>query len=212
MIKASEHYTLGEEIANSLTHGIGAILSVAGLTVLVVYGTMEAEASRIVGVSVFGACLVLMYLASTLYHVMSHPPVKRMLRTLDHCAIYLLIAGTYTPFLLVKFHGAWSWGLFAAIWTIAVAGVVWKLLTTDRESHVSTALYVGMGWFVVIALKPAFESIEPGALMLLLMGGLAYTAGVAFYVWDRLPYNHAIWHLFVMTGSTVHFFAVMYYV
>lgn len=212
MIKASEHYTLGEEIANSLTHGLGALLSVAGLTLLVVFAAMEAEPMRIVGVTIFGACLVLMYLASTLYHMMSHPPVKSVFRVIDHCAIYLLIAGTYTPFLLVKIQGAWGWALFGVIWGLAVAGVAWKVASKRDKNYLSTALYVGMGWFVVVALKPAFEHIEMGGLALLLIGGLAYTGGVIFYLWERLPYNHAIWHLFVMAGSITHFFAVLYFV
>lgn len=211
-------YSPGEEIANSITHGVGALLSVAGLTVLLVYAAMAADPWVTAGVAVFGATLVLMYLASTLYHAFPQPGVKRVFRKLDHCAIYLLIAGTYTPFLLVHLRGPWGWSLFAFLWSAAVAGCCFKVLFIDKGAHlhwwdkVSTALYIAMGWAIILALKPALEMIPHPALLLMALGGFAYTGGVAFYLWQRLPYNHAVWHLFVLAGSTLHFFAVFYFI
>jgi len=211
-------HSIGEEIANSVTHGIGALLSVAGLTMLVVYATMAADPWVTVGVSVFGSTMVLMYLASTLYHALPNPNVKRLFRKLDHCAIYLLIAGTYTPFLLVNLRGPWGWSLFGVLWTIALAGCLFKVAFIDAGAHlgwwdkVSTGLYVAMGWAIVIALKPTIELVPHPALLLMALGGLAYTGGVVFYLWQRLPYNHAIWHLFVIAGSALHFFAVFFFI
>ena len=211
-------YSLGEEIANSVTHGIGALLSVAGLTIMVVYAAMASDPWCTVSVSVFGATLILMYLASTLYHALPHPSVKRIMRKIDHCAIYLLIAGTYTPFLLVNLRGPWGWSLFGVLWSVALAGCIFKLFFIDHGAHlkwwdkVSTGLYVAMGWTIVIALKPTLELVPVPALFLMALGGLAYTGGTVFYMWERLPYNHAIWHLFVLAGSTFHFFAVFFFV
>ena len=210
--------SLGEEIANSVTHGIGALLSVAGLTMLVVYAAMAADPWVTVSVSVFGTTLVLMYLASTLYHALPHPNVKRIFRKIDHCAIYLLIAGTYTPFLLVNLRGPWGWSLFGVLWGIAILGCLFKVAFIDAGAHlswwdnVSTGLYVAMGWAIVVALKPTLELIPHPALLLMALGGLAYTGGVVFYLWQRLPYNHAIWHLFVIAGSALHFFAIFFFV
>ncbi len=217
-MSARVEYSLGEEIANSITHGVGALLSVAGLTLMVVYAVMSSDPWCIVSVSVFGATLVLMYLASTLYHAVPHPQVKKLFRKLDHCAIYLLIAGTYTPFLLVNLRGPWGWSLFVALWFIAVTGCLFKLFFIDHGAHlkwwdkVSTGLYIAMGWAIVIALKPTLELVPMPALLLMALGGLAYTGGTVFYLWQRLPYNHAIWHLFVLAGSTFHFFAVFFFV
>jgi len=211
-------YSLGEEIANSITHGIGVLLSVAALTLMVVYAAMAADPWCTISVGVFGTTLVLMYLASTLYHALPHPRVKRLFRKIDHCAIYLLIAGTYTPFLLVHMRGPWGWSLFAAIWTVAAAGCLFKFHFIDQCANqiwwdrISTALYVAMGWTIVVALKPTLELVPMPALILMALGGLAYTGGTIFYLWQRLPYNHAIWHLFVLAGSTFHFFAVFFFV
>ena len=211
-------YSLGEEIANSITHGIGALLSVAGLTLMVVYAAMAADPWCTVSVSIFGGTLILMYLASTLYHAFPQPEVKRLFRKIDHCAIYLLIAGTYTPFLLVNLRGPWGWSLLGVVWGIAVAGCLFKFLFIDHGAHlkwwdrVSTGLYVAMGWIIVIALKPTLELVPHAALLLMALGGLAYTGGVVFYLWQRLPYNHAIWHLFVLAGSAFHFFAIFFFV
>jgi hemolysin III len=159
-----------------------------------------------------------MYLASTLYHAFPQPKLKRLFRKIDHCAIYLLIAGTYTPFLLVNLRGPWGWSLFAVLWTIAIAGCCFKFAFIDHGAHlgwwdkVSTGLYVAMGWTIVVAIKPTIELVPQAALILMVLGGLAYTGGVIFYLWNRLPYNHAIWHLFVLAGSAFHFFAVFYFI
>jgi len=217
-MSSDSEYSLGEEIANSVTHGVGALLSVAALTMLVVYATMAADPWCTVSVSVFGTTLVLMYLASTLYHAFPQPKLKRLFRKIDHCAIYLLIAGTYTPFLLVNLRGPWGWSLFAVLWSIAIAGCCFKVAFIDHGAHlgwwdkVSTALYVAMGWTIVVAIKPTVELVPQPALALMALGGLAYTGGVVFYLWHRLPYNHAIWHLFVLAGSTFHFFAVFFFI
>lgn len=212
MSKQHKHYTLGEEIANAVTHGVGVLLSALALTALLVVTVQAGDPWRMAGVGVFGVTLILCYLASFLYHAIPHPGAKDTMRMLDHCAIFLLIAGTYTPFLLVSMRGPAGWILFGLVWGIAVAGIVFKLIFTHRFPRLSTAMYVSMGWIVVVALKPALESIPPGALILMLAGGLTYTAGVLFYHWDRLPFNHAIWHLFVMGGSAAHFLAIFYFV
>lgn len=210
MIKKSrKHYTLAEEVANAITHAIGAVLSIIALVVMVVYASFDGDAWKIVGASIFGSALVLLYLASTLYHALPYPSTKRILRILDHSAIYVLIAGTYTPFLLGYMRGPWGWALFGVLWGAAIAGIVFKLLCIGKYDFISTMLYVAMGWAVVVAIKPAIEMIPHGALLLMLIGGLAYTGGVVFYLWDRLPFNHAIWHVFVLAGSASHFAAVL---
>ena len=203
---------MGEEIANVITHGVGVLLSIFALALMITFTMGEADPWRIFGVTVFGCAMILMYLASTLYHAIPHPPMKRLLRIVDHCAIYLLIAGTYTPFLLVFMRGSWGWTLFFTIWAIAIVGCCFKLFFIGRWDFVSTLLYIAMGWMVVLTIKPAFETIPGMALLLMLLGGLSYTGGVVFYLWHRLPYHHAIWHLFVMGGSTIHFLAIIYYV
>lgn len=205
-------YSVGEEIANSITHGIGAALSVAALTLLVVLATIYGDAWRVVSFSIYGSSLIILYLASTLYHSIQQPRVKRVLRIFDHAAIYLLIAGTYTPFLLVNMRGAWGWSLLAVVWGLALVGILFKAAFIGRYEVWATAAYVGMGWLVVVALKPMLAAIPVGGIIWLVAGGIVYTLGVIFYAWQRLPYNHAIWHLFVLGGSICHFFAVLFYV
>ena len=205
-------YTLGEEIANSVIHGVGVVLSIAGLGVLTAFASLRGDAWHIVGCSIFGAALILLYTTSTLYHSIPLPRVKAVLRALDHSAIFILIAGTYTPFLLVNLRGPWGWSLFGVIWGLALVGIVLRIVRGRRSTLVSVALYIGMGWAVVVAAKPMLNSVAPGGLWLLLLGGLAYTLGVVFYVWKRLPYHHAIWHVFVLAGSILHFFAILFYV
>ncbi len=205
-------YSLGEEIANSVTHGIGAALSVAGLTILVVLAAIYGDAWRVVSFSIYGSSLIILYLASTLYHSVQHPRVKRALRIFDHVAIYLLIAGTYTPFLLVSMRGAWGWSLFGVVWGLALVGVIFKSFFIDRYEALATAAYVLMGWIVIIAFKEMLMRVPPGGIILLVVGGIVYTLGVIFYAWEKLPFNHAIWHLFVLGGSILHFFAILFYV
>ena len=205
-------YTLREEIASSITHGVGAVLAIAGLAVLVAFATLHGDAWHVVGCSIFGAALILCFTASTLYHSVQVERAKRLLRTLDHTAIFLLIAGTYTPFLLVNLRGPWGWSLFAVVWTLTLAGIALRLFLKGRLHGLVVSIYIAMGWIVVVAIRPMLEHVGTGGLVLLAAGGLAYTAGVAFYKWRRLPYNHAIWHGFVLAGTALHFFAVLFYV
>jgi len=198
-----------EEIANTVTHGVGLLLSVAGFVVLLVLAILRGTAWHIVACSVYGASLIALYSASTLYHAVLSPRLKRALRVFDHSAIYLLIASTYTPFLLLNLRGPWGWAIFGVIWGLAVAGVFFKLWFVDRVPRLSTALYLAMGWLVIIAAKPVLAHVPLTILLWLLAGGLFYSIGVIFYAWKRLPYNHAVWHLFVLAGSTCHYFAVL---
>ena len=205
-------YSLGEEIANAVTHGLGVVLAIAGLAVITAFAALYGDAWHITACAIFGASLILCYATSTLYHSIQIEKVKRVLRTLDHSAIFLLIAGTYTPFMLVSLRGPWGWSLLVAIWSLALAGIALRLLLRGRLHGLVVALYVLMGWVVVVALEPMLERVATGGLVLLAAGGLAYTGGVAFYKWRRLPYHHAIWHGFVLAGSTLHYFAVLLYV
>ncbi len=205
-------YPLGEEIANGVTHGVGAGLAVAALAVLVTLAARKGGAAHVVGSAVFGGTLVVLYTASTLYHAIPHAAVKRVLRVLDHSAIYLLIAGTYTPFMLVTLRGARGWTLLAVVWAAAVAGIA-LCSTVGRRAHlVSVALYLVMGWIAVVAFPALMVGLGPWGMVLVVGGGAAYTLGVVFYAWRRLPYHHAIWHVFVLAGSTLHFTAVLRHV
>jgi hemolysin III len=208
---AARSRPFGEEIANSITHGIGAVLAAGGVAVLVTLAALRGSAWHVVGCSVFGASLVLLYLASTLYHAVPAPRARRALRALDHAGILFLIAGTYTPFTLVTLRGPWGWTLFGIVWGLAVLGMTLELLAPRRRA-MALALYLVMGWAVVIAVRPLMASMAANGLRLLLAGGVAYTLGVAVYAWRRLPYHHALWHGFVLLGSAAHFFAVLLYV
>lgn len=205
-------YTFGEELSHAITHGLGVILAIVGLCVLVVRAALYGDIWHVVASSVFGATLVMMYAASTLYHSIPLPRARHVLRVIDHSLIYFLIAGTYTPFTLVTLHGPWGWSLFGFTWGLAVIGVGLKIFTTGRYEKVSLAVYLMMGWCAVIAVKPLFERLETGGLILLAAGGITYSGGVVFYVWNRLRYHHAIWHLFVLAGSVLHWFTVYLYV
>ena len=200
--------SLGEEIANAVTHGLGAVASLAAGAVLITFASLAGDVWSIVGASIFVASLVLLYTASTLYHAIPWQRAKARLRIFDHCAIYVLIAGTYTPFLLGPLRGPWGWSLFGTIWTLAVAGVVFKLFYTGRFKRVTTIVYLLMGWLVVVAIQPMMASLPPASLAWLVAGGLSYTAGTVFYLSTR-SYAHAVWHLFVLGGSVCHFVAVM---
>ncbi len=203
--------TTGEEIANSVTHGVGAILSMAGLVILVVLASMHGDVWQIVSCAIFGLTMFQMYLASTLYHAIQTPRIKEALRIFDHAAIYLLIAGTYTPFTLITLRGAWGWSLFGVVWGLAVAGIIFKIFFIGRFPKVSTTIYIAMGWIAIIAIRPIIENLPFGGLMLLLGGGIAYTSGVIFYAWESQPYAHSVWHLFVLGGTVCHFLCVMFY-
>jgi len=201
-----------EEIANCVTHGIGAALSITGLVFLVIWAAATHDAYKIVSFTAFGASMVALYLASTLYHSFRSPRVKHFFRILDHASIYLLIAGSYTPFALVNMRGPWGWSIFGVVWGIALFGVCFKMFYVAHFSVLSTILYLGMGWMALIAAKPMIAAVPMGGLCLLALGGLMYTVGVIFYSWNSLPYNHAVWHLFVMAGTAFHFIAVSQFV
>ena len=211
-LPALPRYTLREEIASSVTHGVGAVLAIAGLAVLAAFAARHGDAWHVVSSSIFGATLVLCFTASTLCHSVQAERIKQTLRALDHSAIFLLIAGTYTPFLLVNLRGPWGWSLFAVIWGLTFAGIALRLLLKGRLHGLVVSIYIAMGWIVVVAIQPMLERVGTGGLILLAAGGLAYTTGVIFYKWRRLPYNHAIWHGFVLAGAALHFFAVLFYV
>lgn len=199
---------LGEEIANSITHGIGALLAAAGTAVLVVYAA-SGGAMRVVAASVFGGTLVLLYLASTLYHALAPNRAKAVFQVLDHATIYILIAGTYTPFSLLALRGAWGWSLFSIIWALAVTGVTLEATLHRRFHSISLVIYVAMGWLGTVAAIPFVRAVETPVTVCVVAGGLAYTLGIVFYAWKRLPYGHMVWHLFVLTGSILHFWGVL---
>ncbi len=201
----------GEELANSLSHGVGFLLALAATPILIVGAVNRGGVADVVGSSVFGGSMVLLYLSSTWYHAVPNGRFKERLHRLDHAAIYLLIAGTYTPFTLGVLDGAWGWTLFGIVWGAAAVGVYDKLISGIRRPRLSTALYLIMGWSVVIVIRPLVLSMDPPGLRWLVAGGLFYTVGVVFYRARHLPYHHFIWHLFVLAGSTCHFFAVLWY-
>jgi len=210
---ATQHrYTLAEEIAHAVTHGIGALLSIAGLTWMLYVSAAIADPWRIVASAVYGSSLVALFLASTLYHALYATRARDLFRTLDHCAIYLLIAGTYTPFLLVAMRDSVGWWLFGTIWTLATAGIITKLWFRDRFPRLSLAGYLTMGWLVLLATPEVLDAVAGGGIAWLVAGGLAYSVGAAFYAAKRIPYHHAIWHLFVLAGGVCHFLAVALYV
>ncbi len=201
-----------EEFANTLTHGIGLLLSCAGLGILTYLAAQSGTPWHLAGCLVFGSALVLVYMTSTLYHATTHPKLKNIFHVLDHVAIFLLIAGTYTPFTLVWMRDGWGWTLFGLIWGCALLGIGFKVFSFKRFRRASTVFYVLMGWVAVLFAKPMLAAIPEGAVIWLAMGGLFYTVGVIFYVWKSLRFGHAIWHLFVMAGSACHYLAVFFYI
>ncbi len=203
--------SVGEEIANSVSHGVGLLAAVVGVPFLVVAAVDSGDTAAIVGVSIFGLTLIMLFLTSTLYHAVTHRAAKPVLRIIDHVAIYLLIAGTYTPLTLGVLRGGWGWALFGIVWGLGFAGVILKLVAGVRYRRLSVGLYIAMGWLAVIAIKPLWDSMPVGGLLWLLAGGLAYTGGVAFYAADRLRYAHLVWHLCVLAGATCHFVAILKY-
>ena len=201
--------TRAEELANSVSHGLGLALAFAALPVMVVAAARGGGALEVVAASIFGTCLALCYGSSTLYHALPAGRGKALLQRLDHAAIFLLIAGTYTPFCLAVLGGAWGWSLFGVVWGLAVVGLVLRFAAASWYRRVSTALYLGMGWLVLVAARPVWLAMDPEALTWLLLGGSAYTAGVAFYVADESPFAHFVWHLFVLGGSAAHVVALL---
>lgn len=204
--------TPAERWANVITHGVGAVLSVAALALLVSYAATHRNPLLIVCVTIYGCSLLILYLASTFLHAATGPRARHWFRVLDHVSIYLLIAGTYTPFLLVTVRGAWGWSLFGVLWGLALVGSFLKLFFVHRFLLLSTVVYLLMGWVGVVAAKPFLQALPRGALTWIVAGGFAYTFGVIFFLWERLKFNHAIWHVFVMAGSVCHFLAVFWYV
>ena len=204
--------SLGEEIANSISHGTGLVAAIVGTPFLILHAARHGDAGFIVGASIFCATVILLYIASTLYHALPTGKAKRVFRILEHSAIFLLIAGTYTPFTLGVLRGAWGWTLFGVVWSLAAAGVALKAFAKDSHPILSTCLYLLMGWVIVIAVDPLIARVPTAGLLWLIAGGLSYTAGVAFFATDsRLLYGHLIWHLFVMAGTACHYFAVLWY-
>lgn len=208
----STRYTPSEELANTITHGIGVLVSIGGLGVLTAFASVLGDVWHIVSVSIYAASQILLYTCSTLYHAITHPRIKAFFRLMDHVAIFILIAGTYTPFTLVSLRGPWGWSIFGLVWGLALAGILAQGLLINRAKWVNALLYIAMGWLCIIGIRPMLESVAPGGMILLFLGGLAYTIGTVFYVWRSLPFHHAIWHVFVLLGSIFHFFSILFYV
>jgi hemolysin III len=208
---AERRLSVGEEIANSVTHGVAALAAVAALPILIVSAIARGDPWQVVGGAIFGATLVMLYVASTLYHALPHSRAKRVFRVLDHSAIYLLIAGTYTPFAFGALRGPWGWALAGTVWALAALGIVAKATLGFRYPRLSATVYVVMGWLALIAFRPLMTQIGAAGMIWLGAGGLCYTAGVIFFAWERLRYGHMVWHLFVAAGSVCHFFAVLWY-
>lgn len=202
-----------EEIANIITHGLGLALSVAALVLLVVFASLQADAWKIVSFSIYGVSLVVLYLASTLFHGAKNLRKKVKLNKFDHSAIYVLIAGTYTPFTLVTLRGPWGWTIFGIVWGLAIAGIIYKIyFYSAKYRAISAIIYILMGWIIVIAIKPLINNLSTPGLIWLGIGGLSYSLGVIFYLWRKLPYSHPIFHLFVLAGSIAHFIGILLYV
>jgi hemolysin III len=209
---ALPRYGFGDEVASSVIHGIGILLSIAGLAVLVAHTAAAGTVSDVLASAVYGMSLILLYTASTLYHTIRGDSARRVLRTMDHIAIFLLIAGTYTPFTLIALRGTWGWSLFGIVWSLALLGSALELGMLKRYHRFAVLLYIAMGWVGIVAFRPLLAHLQTGGMVLLLAGGAAYTLGVPFYLWRRLPYHHSIWHFFVLAGSVLQFLAVFFYV
>lgn len=206
-------YTVGEEIANAVTHGVAALLSIAGLAVLVAFAVLYSGSPKVVAaVSIFGASMVFLYTASTLYHSIPNPRAKKVLQYLDHSMIYVLIAGSYTPFCLITLQGYTGIALLCAVWLIAIAGISLQAVLLNKADWINCLLYLSMGWLAVFVIDPLVSTLDSTGLALLVAGGLAYTVGVVFYIFERIPFSHAIWHTFVFAGTTLQFFSVLFYV
>jgi hemolysin III len=206
---APQRYTRREETANALTHGLGWALSIAGMAYAVTVAARAGDAWVVTSVAVYGTTLIALYAISTVYHSVSSDRARILFRKLDHAAIFLLIAGTYTPFALVNLRGPWGWSLFGFVWGVALVGIAFKIFFAGRFIVLSSIAYVILGWTVLIALKPVTAALTPLGLNLLFAGGFCYTGGVVFYLWRRLPYQHAVWHVFVLAGSICHYFSVV---
>jgi hemolysin III len=207
-----ELYSKAEEIANSITHGIGAFLSIMALVLLVSIALERHDPMGVAGATIYGSSLILLFLASTLYHALRGQRLKPILQMVDHCSIYLLIAGTYTPFLLISLQGAWGYSLLAIIWTLAIIGILFRIVFGERYPRFALFTYLAMGWLIIIAAGQMLTHVPPGGLTLLAIGGLLYSGGAVFYAMEKIPYNHAIWHLFVLAAAVMHFLSIYLYV
>jgi hemolysin III len=199
----------GEEIANAITHGIGALLAVAALVVLIVMAAIHGSVWHIVSFSIFGATLVLLYFASTLYHSLTHAKAKRVFHKFDHISIYLLIAGTYTPFCLTALRGWIGWTVLGVVWSCAILGAVLKAISVGKRIKLSTVLYILMGWVILVAIQPLYKAMPFNGFLFLIAGGISYTIGTIFFIRNQVKYNHSVWHVFVLGGSVLHFFSVL---
>ena len=212
MTVSSQYYSRKEEIVNINSHGFGLLLSVVGLVLLVVFASFKGTVWHIVSFAIYGTSLVVLYLASTLFHASQNPKSRKRLNVFDHASIYLLIAGTYTPFTLVTLQGGWGWSIFGIIWGLAILGVILKLFFTGKFNFLSTIVYIFMGWLILIAIVPLVHSFPFYGLMWLIAGGVLYSIGAVFFLIEKIPYNHAIFHFFVLGGSACHFVAVFNYI
>ena len=206
-------YTLGEELLNSISHGIGALLSASALVLCVVFAAIHKNAWGVVAGSIYGASLIILYTMSTLYHSLKVNNAKRVFRVIDHCSIYLLIAGTYTPYTLVTLRGGWGWSLFGVVWGAAIIGIVLNAIDIKKFKVISMIAYLAMGWVIIIAAKPMSEALAFGGLLFLLLGGISYTIGAVLYgIGKKKKYFHGVFHIFVVFGSVLHFFSILFYV
>lgn len=211
MDKDIDFYTRGEEIANAVTHGIGTLLAVAALVLLIVFATRYGDGWYITSYTIYGISMFILYLGSTLYHSIISKNAKKILRIFDHAAIYLLIAGTYTPFTLTILRGKTGWWIFGVIWTLAIVGILMKVFWVGKYEGISTMVYIIMGWLIIFAIRKLFILIPTQGIILLVAGGIIYTIGAVLFMFDKIPYNHAVWHLFVIGGSACHFFCILLY-
>lgn len=211
-IENVEKFSIREEIANVVIHGIGALLSIVALVLLVVFSAINKQPWSIFSSIIYGSSLIILYSASTLYHSFQNKKVKELFEIFDHSAIYILIAGTYTPFALITLNGRLGWILFSVVWILAAIGILFKIFFVKKFMILSTLLYIAMGWLVVFAMGPLVENLDFWGLFWLVIGGVLYTLGTIFYIWRKIPYHHAIWHLIVLAGSICHFFSVFFYV
>ncbi|MGM9922912.1 MAG: hemolysin III family protein [Bacillus sp. (in: firmicutes)] len=211
-MKDTHVYTRKEEIVNAITHGVGAVFSITALVFLIIYAAKYGTAWHVTSFTIYGVTMILLYMSSTLVHSFPEGKVKDIFEIFDHSAIYLFIAGTYTPFMLVALNGALGWTLFGVVWGIAIGGIIFKYFFVKKFMFISTVLYIAMGWLIVVAWGPLVAVIPPMGINLLVIGGVLYTVGAIFYVWRGFLFHHAVWHLFVLAGSVAHFFAILYYV
>jgi len=208
----ARNYSPKEELWNVITHGFGLLLAIAGLVLLVVHSSLYEDAWHIVSFSVYGSSMVVLYAASTFFHASKPGKLRKRLNVFDHASIFFLIAGTYTPFTLVTLRGGWGWSIFGVVWGLAIAGIILKLFYTGRFEKLSTAIYVILGWLIIIAIKPLINHFPLEGLFWLGLGGISYSIGAGFFLWHKLPFNHAIFHVFVLIGSISHFIAVYFYI